>query len=541
MNNLYENYLQIDSINELLQNFYNSTKNKNNHCLTNFYQYLEHNNKNKKIISVCKHIIQNPKIYRYFNRFNSAWIEKQMNVIQWIKHSSHPGPIITISMKNNKYYRINNFDTITQFSNKQCIKALNLKYRHPDELFIAKSTTGFIKFQSHFDEYILSPSKKEEIRFLSQTEDKINTNLNTIINNLSIDSTSNKTKKFYCLKYYKILHKKFDLNILIQVSPITSRSLWKGSQIKGSKFKFQIIQSQSCWDKMNIKQQFLHYNMSHYLTNFIIKSGNCIWNQHYYYQYALKFAKDTSKEHIYYAYIDYLASKPIDSITKYYSNSSKINKQSHNELFLYFCNKTGKKYNDNNYNPLTSHLFWIGATVHQRIVSYQWKNELFSRVDSWKNNGSPPKGIYCDPGKKRIKYFINYRYTYRSNKNLSTAEIEKANLKAGGLRNINNCRFPVWIKEFIKYLKWISFIDPQTEINQIGINYYFNDNESKSIYNSIDPHLEDEKFSVVYSISIYKNPKSPTYLSFGLNLNCSCGDTKIRMNDCDGIKFESFD
>ena len=552
MKNLYSNYLQLYTVYDALENYYcycDNVDNKANYHLNDFYEYLKKKsnldqNKKSNVISICQHIINNQNNYYYFDKFNSPWMQPQMNFIKWIKHCSHPCPIITISKNNNN--RINNFD-VTHFDAsilKNQLIPSNLKCVIPNVAYMAKSNAGFIKFQHYFDQYILSSSDKfKEISFISRKINDIN--LDKIVNSLNINSISNQQQKYYCLQYSKIICNKFDLNLLIQVSPITSRSLLKGTKIKGSKFKIQIIQSQLIWDsEITIKQQIIYYKISRYLTNIIMKSGNCIWNQHYYYQYCINFATDLVNSSISYAYIDYSATKPIESIKKYYSKSSKINRQNHNKLFKYFSHKTGISYNIHNCNPSISHLFWIGATVHRKVISKQWKNLLFSKIHSWKTNGVP-KGVHCDKGSKdekldkRWKFFIMYRYAYRLNKNISSAQINKANLKAGGLRNIKNCcKIPNWLNELIQYLKGIRFINPNVEINQIGINYYFN-NKLTPIYNSIDPHLEDDKFSVVYSISIYKNPDSPTCLSFGLNLNYSCGDTKIVMNDCDGIKLES--
>jgi len=553
-NNVYSNYLQFDVIYNAFHTYSTSIDDKDDsQYLTNFYQYLRNNN-NNNLISICQHIINNQNIYYYFDKFNSPWMKPQMNFIEWIKHCSHPCPVITISKNNN---RINNFD-IKEFDvsmlQNQFTLIPNLRFIVPQIAYIAKSNAGFIQFQHNIDQYILREKKSDndddddddEIRFISRK--LLNgITLEKIVNNLNITSTtSNKQNCYYYLNYSNILcNNKFDLNLLIQVSPITERTLLKGSKIKGSKFKFQIIQPQSIWDSTEITEKITHYKISRYLTKFVIKSGNCIWNQHYYYQYPINYAKDVNNSHISYAYINYCPRKPIESVNKYYSKLSKVNKHHHNKLFKYFCERIGMIYHESHCNPLTSHLFWIGATVHNNVITKEWKDLMYKKIHSWKTEGVP-EGIHCDKGnvKKpkldiRWKFFIGYKYAYRLNKNISTTDINKANLKAGGLRNIENCcEIPQWLKKLIIHLKKIRFIDPNVEINQIGINYYFN-NKTKPIYNSIDPHLEDEKFSVVYSISIYKNPKSPTCLSFGLNLNYSCGDTKIIMNDCDGIKLES--
>ena len=99
---------------------------------------------------------------------------------------------------------------------------------------------------------------------------------------------------------------------------------------------------------------------------------------------------------------------------------------------------------------------------------------------------------------------------------------------------------PVWITDLIEHLKNVKFIDREIEINQIGINLYFNENGKSLTYSAINPHYEYEKFTIVYSISIYSNPNRTISISFNLKANKSNGDIKIPLLHCYGYKMQSF-
>jgi hypothetical protein len=83
------------------------------------------------------------------------------------------------------------------------------------------------------------------------------------------------------------------------------------------------------------------------------------------------------------------------------------------------------------------------------------------------------------------------------------------------------------------------------DINQIGINYYYNSTKQPITSACIAPHKEHEKFSVVYSISVYSdgfdtNDGSQSYLSFNLKSAKSNGDVKVPLNDCSGLLMISY-
>lgn len=251
-------------------------------------------------------------------------------------------------------------------------------------------------------------------------------------------------------------------------------------------------------------------------------------------------AIDVNNSNISYGYINYTNKKCIPSIKEYYKHK-KVSAKDHISLFYFFCSKTKLKFTKSLYNVKHCHIFWSGISIHQNIISHKWKKKMFEEIDSWKRNGKPPFGIWKDSSKYREKYFINYKYCYRSSNNMSTSEVNKANSIAAGLRNIENAFIPTWIEHLIIYLKDVEFISKTECINQLGINYYYNNTKNKIVYNGIDPHLEYNKFSVVYSVSIYKNPLNPTSLSFNLHSNKSCGDSKILMADCSGMKMHSYE
>ena len=105
------------------------------------------------------------------------------------------------------------------------------------------------------------------------------------------------------------------------------------------------------------------------------------------------------------------------------------------------------------------YIFWIGITVHDNVINMKIKRILYDKIKDWKNNG-PPSGIHLEKSRNRWKFFIMYKYFYRL-KNMTTAQINKANSIAGGLRHIKNSHFPIWVKKLINYLKNIHFIPQQ--------------------------------------------------------------------------------
>ena len=339
-------------------------------------------------------------------------------------------------------------------------------------------------------------------------------------------------------------YKCIEINIILQTSPVVKRLATKngipGKSVRtGTKLKLQMIKKQDYWNNiMDDYEEIIHYKLSYYISKYIIRNNFLIGKFHYYYNYDIKQARDKNNSNISYAYINHNKNKCIPSIKDYY-NHDKVSHKDHADLFNWFCQKSGFKYTQSLYNIYHCHKFWIGISMHTNIISVKWKEKMFKKIDSWKKHG-PPNGIWKDPSRNREKYFINYKYCYRSSNKLSTNDVNKANSIAAGLRNIKNAFIPKWINELISYLKNnVEFISKNECINQLGINYYYNDTENKIVYNGIDPHLEYKKFSVVYSVSIYKNALKPTSLSFNLHSNKSCGDSKILMLDCSGMKMHS--
>ena len=507
--------------------------------------YDEFKNYNGPMQTFIKHLssehkyisdeIQKDKSYKYLCKFNLPWL--QMNLMQWIQHHQHPCPIISISISNLTYERINNFDNliIYKINNKSDIHiASNFVNISPNILF--KSHKWFISFQKKCDEYIVTNNNNNKFRDNVQQQPQLSIN--------QIFEMQHPTDTFYYLQYTNIQPFNIQVHLIIQACGINARyginskSKKKDTKIQGSKFKIQILQSQFIWDEYNDIIKFWFYKLSNYLFTVASVKHDCvIGRHHYYYQYIVKYAKDMINKNITYCYIEYVNSKVIPSICEYYK-FNKITKQQHNKLFKYFSNKTGFEFNVYDHNIYTSHIFWIGITVYDNLITTKFKQILYEKIKHWKNNG-PPLGIHVDKSRNRWKFFVMYKYFYRL-KNMTTAQINKANSIAGGLRHIQNRNIPIWLQNLINYLKKINFIPQNLLINQIGINYYFNDNDSKkSVYNGIDPHFEYSKFSVVYSISIYRNNKNITSLSFNLSANKSCGDVKVLMKDCCGVKLHS--
>ena len=254
--------------------------------------------------------------------------------------------------------------------------------------------------------------------------------------------------------------------------------------------------------------------------------GNC----QYYYKYDVKYAYDDHDDKKY-CYIDYNPDKWLKSIEQYYSkfNTLEIMKQQNSVSPSYSQLKSV----DHVSNINVPHIFYLGIILIEKVIGLYWKNVIFYAINDWVQNGAP-HGIHSDGTDNRWKYFLYYWYIYPK-KGISTAEVNRQCKIAGGLRKIENPHIPKWILNLIEYLKEKKhFIPSNVEINQIGINYYYNTNNIKSVYSSISPHTEHEKFKHVYSISIYSDSNGETFLSFNLLKGTHNGDIKIPLKDCCG-------
>lgn len=259
---------------------------------------------------------------------------------------------------------------------------------------------------------------------------------------------------------------------------------------------------------------------------------------HYYYKYDIQYEQDENNNNLFYCFINYVPNKKLASITQYYSSPSYDN----NSILCQQNNSSPSQENVINVAGINKpHKFWIGFSITKSVINAQWKKIISTEVMKWvKNKSCIPDYVHCECDiLNRWKFFIYYKYFYRQ-RGMSTKEIEEAEKIAAGLRVIptrTGCpTAPKWIEKLIKYLKQIQFIDKSIVINQIGINVYYNNHKTNDIvYSGIDPHKEDNKFSVVYSVSIYSDKYSgKVYLSFNLRANHSLGDIKIPLNDCDG-------
>ena len=335
-----------------------------------------------------------------------------------------------------------------------------------------------------------------------------------------------------------------NIYLLLQYCPITTRYITKSNEITGKKIKIQIIKKHTNWVQYdilkNIGLKIWHYKLSKFITDYIINQEIIIGSYHYHYKYMICECQDSTETDIFHLYIDYKSFKPLKSIKEYYCNLSHYEIRKLNQ---YFNCKTS----NNNNNILNGdvnqqqqqqqwnicHKFWIGISIHYNLIGKKLKNQIYNEINTWKTKC--PKGIIRHKSRNRDKYFIGYRYFYRTPK-MTTSDVNQASAMAGGLRNIENGSFiPKWLNKLIIYLKKIGFINTSDNINQIGINHHYNDHKHKNVYSGIEPHKEHEKFSVVYSLSIYGNSNSPSYLSFNLHSNKSNGDAKILMPDCCGL------
>jgi len=524
-----DEYVEYIQCHDIHQNFVNRR--------AHFFKFLKKRGY-MELLTFCKNSLEkNPVSFYYQYKFNYKWFI--MSESAWIANANHPCPIITIT---DQHQRINNFEGEVGGEDILIDEAVMKAKLLNTKAFFAKSNGNLIRFQSKIDKAILKPKRKHlYIHF-----DTSQISLKEILNSKLRPGTC------YYLNYQDNDNKYIvkNLNLVIQICCITQRYLRvknnktsnnnknKGStKITGSKIKLQIVIKQRDWQKYPPIFKLYFYKLSQFVSHLIMNENHIIGYHHYYYQYECYDAIDTNNEHISHYYLNYTPSKPIASIQNFYTeyrNNAKMQK-----YFLY-CqqNTTTRNGFDEVCDVGHNHRFWIGMSAHRNVLNNYWQNKIYSIISGWKNNNRVPNGICVDKCKNRWKFFIFYRYFYRL-KNMTTSQINKQSAIAGGLRNIDNMYVPSFITKLIKFLKG-KFIDSNIEINQVGINYYFNHGKMTSIYTGIDPHKEENKFSVVYCISIYSNPSNPTSLSFNLLCNKSCGDAKVLMKHNVGYKLRSF-
>ena len=492
-------------------------------------------------------------ILKYLIKFNYIWLK--MNLLQWISNCNHPCPIITLrrnDMYHDKYTRINNYQKL-QVDNIGChMNNISIPLNFLDIMCeCIESKDKFMIFQKNVDMYVLG--MKHNLNVCSTIMNKKKITLSKLLNqNQNLSQNKYPT---YLLQYINFKNLP-NIYLLLQYCPITTRYMTKPNEITGKKIKIQIIKNHIHWVKYdilnNLGLKIWHYKLSKFITDHVINQEIIVGSYHYHYKYVICKCQDIIDGDIFHLYIDYKSFKPLKSIKEYYCNLShyEINK-----LNQYFNYKTTNNNNNNNnilngdfnHNYTTtnndndmkqqqwniSHKLWIGISIHYNLISNNLKNQIYNEINTWKIKC--PTGIVCHKSRNRNKYFIGYRYFYRTPK-MTTTDVNQASAMAGGLRNIENGSFiPKWLIKLIIYLKKIGFINNSDNINQIGINHYYNDHKYKNVYSGIDPHKEHDKFSVVYSLSIYGNSNSPSYLSFNLHSNKSNGDAKILMPDCCGL------
>ena len=307
----------------------------------------------------------------------------------------------------------------------------------------------------------------------------------------------------------------------------------KGKQIiVGHKVKMHLIEDQKHWDQYPFERKMWYYQLSNHLSHLIFNYKHVLGKCIYYYKYTIQYAMENK---IRYYYISYNPIKPLKSVQEYYSQftQQQIMQQQNDASPSYVklpcieCVSTANNI----------HKLYIGLTLTDNVIDIHWKKIIFSAIHNWATNGVP-KGIHSVETANRWKFFLYYWYVYRE-KGISTSKLNAESKINAGLRKIPDPFIPDWINKLIKHLKNINFIDPELEINQIGINYYFNKKQKDMVYSYIGPHKEHDKFSVVYSVSIYSDSDGQTFLSFNLKNNKYNGDLKVPLKDCGGCTMQS--
>ena len=456
----------------------------------------------------------------FAKKHNSKWIN--MTMIDWIGEEDHPCPIITINSKPNNcriknYVKIENMDKYEEYKFN-----INLKTKAK----CLQSSTGKMKFLKNIDQFILDKT------------DKINSSkswFDTTFYDLILAQPPNNTIKCYILIFR--LNNQYPIYIYLQRMPsyhvdVTRET--RKSIISGYKIKLQIIESQKKWNKHLMSDKLWFYQLSYHLGQLFIKNDITLGFAHYCYKYKPKYFIENC---IKYYYLEYNPCKPLQSIKQYYKNLSpnQIIKRQKYASPPYIQQLNGR-YISSLYDK---HNFYVGIISKKKVINTVWKNKIFTEIQKWIKMGpNQPSGVHkiWTATANRWKFFIYYWYVYRQ-KNQSTKQIQLEEKTGGGLREIKSKSIPQWIPDLVKYLKTeTKFIEPDLEINQIGINYYFNPKGKDMVYSSIDSHTEHGKFKFVYSISLYSDTNGETFLSFNLKNNTYNGDFKIPLPDCGGIK-----
>ena len=505
-------------LNSTYEAIYNLNKAlKEQHELTSLSDFVSIFN-NAECIQMVHDFVCDP--FKLANSENKKW--KQMNLKKWIAHSSHPCPIITIHpfVRN---ARINNY------------KIMNIPIKY--------------KYNINMNTVASAQYTKGKIMLFQQTVDNF-----LMLNEYNPDIIDK--NKFFNITLHEIIHKRARNSLYLLVYPKTNdhpriilmvqrnnrqirNAVTNKTTIIGRKLKMHIILNQINWDNYTSDVRSYFYQMSHYFANMIMNEGIILGEFLYYYKYSSKYMED--KQQYIYSYIDYIPSKPLPSITKYYLQYNDNEILTQQNAASPPNHKISKTFDIN-----TKHKFFTGIILKDEVINIDWQNtiyrEIMKLVKKCKSNKFPENiGIYFDKIQNRYKFFFKYWYEYRV-KGKTTTNIHKSSKIANNLRlcsDTNNIGFPLWIKNLIQYLKNTNFISSSIKINQIGINYYFNEKNDGLHYSYIQPHKECDKFTIVYTISIYKNCNNYSFLSFNMKSKCM-GDIKIPLKNRAGQILQSY-
>ncbi len=292
-----------------------------------------------------------------------------------------------------------------------------------------------------------------------------------------------------------------------------------------------IVQYDIFYKKLSSLERLGYYKFSYHISHLLMKENHILGTCHYYYNYAPKyhaFQSATRACSDLYVYINYHPCKPIKSVAKYISSQS-----SSDLLVEQNANSPPDRLFHTQFCLDKPSLLWTGIIIYPNLLNDQYKQILYNHVWDWIDHQSyGHKQISLN----RIKLFLYFYYIFGQDYFTQST----ADKTACGLRWISNPMIPEWMLELIIYLKKNGFLPPKLEINQIGVNVYWNENEKDLAFSQISPHTEGGKFSCIYSLSIYnKNFDGFASLSFSLKQNYSNGDLKIPLQDCCGLELRS--
>ena len=279
------------------------------------------------------------------------------------------------------------------------------------------------------------------------------------------------------------------LHMLINYTP--KRKEYKGkdqdreSYSYGGKITPCILVAEAVWNSMEFKEKCFCFQFSYAFCQRIYALGKIsIGNASYYSKYAVQ---RQSYGIFDYLYIDYNPAKCLRSVQEYYDKFGYNGVQRQQQR--YRC----PLYNEQDiYRPFLAHKLWLGLRQCYNVITAKQKAMIIQHIEQWLIKS--PKGIKEDSAMNRKKWYIYYHYVYNEGSSMNTTELVQATAEDAGLIKIKKRKCPKWVTEIEHHLKKIGVIPLTEEIQQIGINCYYNEHDRDLTWGEIQSHREHDKF-----------------------------------------------